>query len=44
MFSYTSKGRPIHIVCSPKEKYLGIVTAYVPKLDKWEKDFKTRRR
>ena len=43
MFSYTFKGRPVHIVCSPKEVYLGIITAYIPTLDKWMEDFKTRR-
>jgi len=44
MFSHTSKGRPVHIVCSPKEEYLGIIIAYIPTLDKWKEDFKTRRR
>ena len=44
MFTYTSAGRPVHIICSPKEEYLGIITAYVPTLNKWENDFRTRRR
>lgn len=44
MFSYTSKGRPVHIVCSPKEGYLGIITAYIPTLDKWAEDFKMGRK
>jgi len=44
MFCYSSKERPIHVVCSPKGDYLGIITAYVPVLEKWEKDFKTRRK
>jgi len=35
---------PLHVICSPKEEYLGIITAYIPTLDKWENDFKTRRR
>lgn len=43
MFSYASKGRPVHIVCSPKEAYLGIITAYIPTLDKWTQDFKRRK-
>jgi len=43
MFSYSSKARPIHIVCAPKDEYLGIITAYVPTLEKWENDFRTRR-
>ena len=42
MLSYTSKGRPVHVVCSPKEEYLGIITAYIPTLDKWKEDFKRR--
>ncbi len=44
MFSFSSQGRPIHIVCAPKDEYLGIITAYVPTLDKWQEGFKTRRR
>ena len=44
MFTYTSAGRPVHIICSPKEEYLGIITAYIPTLNKWENDFRTRRR
>lgn len=44
MFSYTNKKRPVHIVCSPKKSYLGIITAYVPALDKWMEDFRIRRK
>lgn len=44
MFTYASVGRPVHVICSPKEEYLGITTAYIPTLDKWENDFRTRRR
>lgn len=43
MFGYSHKARPIHVVCSPKNEYLGIITAYMPSIDKWESDFKTRR-
>jgi len=35
-------GRPIHIVCSPKDEYLVIITAYIPDEAQWSKDFKTR--
>ena len=39
-----SKGeRPIHVVCSPKEEYLAIITSYVPDPNEWETDFKTRK-
>ncbi len=44
MLGYSGKGRPIHMVCAPKDDYLGIITAYVPTLDKWENDFRTRKK
>ncbi len=44
MLAFTEKGRPVHIVCAPKEDYLGIITAYVPTEEKWEADFKTRKK
>ena len=44
MMSYTQNGRPVHVVCAPKEEYLAVVTAYVPSQDKWEDDFKVRRK
>lgn len=34
----------LHVIRSPEEEYLEIITAYVPILDKSENDFKTRRR
>ena len=43
MFGFTHCGRPIHVVCAPKERYLGIITVYVPSETGWEEDFKTRR-
>lgn len=44
MFAYTSRGRPLHVVCSPKEEYLGIITVYSPDLDKWQPNFRVRRK
>jgi hypothetical protein len=35
--------RPIHVVCAPKKDYLAIITAYLPSLEKWEEDWKTRK-
>lgn len=35
-------GRAIHIVCAPKEDYLAIITAYLPRADEWTNDFKMR--
>ncbi len=36
-------GKPIHVVAGLSDKYLWIITAYYPDLDKWENDFKTRK-
>jgi len=44
MMGYGTDGRPIHVVCSPKEEYLAIITAYIPTQEQWENDFKTRRK
>lgn len=30
-------------VCSPKHEYLAVITAYVPSLDEWESNLKTRK-
>ena len=35
-------GRPIHVVCSPKDDYLAIITAYVPDTSEWSDDFRIR--
>ena len=34
--------RAIHVVCSPKNDYLAIVTAYLPDPKLWSNDFKKR--
>lgn len=36
------EGRAIHIVCTPKDEYLAVITAYIPKEDQWSEDFRTR--
>ena len=36
------EGRPIHVVCSPKEDYLAVITAYLPDAHEWSDDFKAR--
>ena len=33
----------IHVVCSPKEDYLAVITAYLPSEDEWESDRGTRK-
>ena len=44
MFGFPRTKRPVHAVCLPREEFLWIITAYIPKEGKWEKDFKTRKR
>lgn len=34
---------PIHVVCSPKDDYLAVITAYRPGTDQWTGDFRRRR-
>jgi hypothetical protein len=36
-------GRWLHVVCSPKDDYLAIITAYVPDPEQWSADFRRRR-
>jgi hypothetical protein len=35
--------RAVHVVCSPKDEYLAIITAYLPDPTQWSDDFKRRR-
>ncbi len=34
--------RAIHVVCSPKEEYLAVITAYIPAPHIWSPDFRKR--
>ncbi|MEK7276801.1 MAG: DUF4258 domain-containing protein [Chloroflexota bacterium] len=38
----TDDARPIHVVCSPKDKYLAIITVYLPDVRQWSQDFRKR--
>ena len=38
-----NRQRSIHVVCSPKQDYLAIITAYLPSENEWESDLRTRR-
>lgn len=31
-------GRPIHVVCSPQDEYLAVITAYLPDPADWSDD------
>jgi hypothetical protein len=39
-----SSERVVHVVCSPKEDYLAIITAYLPSIEEWNRDMRTRRK
>jgi len=43
MLGYGIDRRPIHVVCSPKDEYLAVITVYLPDEHRWEPDWKTRR-
>jgi hypothetical protein len=42
LLGYGVEERVIHVVCSPKEDYLAIITAYLPNQNQWSSDFKRR--
>jgi len=35
--------RSIHVVCSPEDEYLAIITAYLPSDKEWQPDQRTRK-
>ena len=39
-----SSDRIIHVVCSPKEGYLAIITAYIPNTTEWDDTRRVRRK
>jgi hypothetical protein len=43
ILGHGNDSRPIHVVCAPKAEYLAIITAYLPSLDAWADDFRTRK-
>ncbi len=43
ILGYGEKGRPVHVVCSPKHEYLSIITAYLPNVREWEYGFRKRK-
>jgi Domain of unknown function (DUF4258) len=42
IFGYGEGSRTIHVVCSPKDEYLAIITAYLPDEDEWSDNFRVR--
>jgi hypothetical protein len=43
MLGFGVASRAVHVVCSPKDEYLAIITAYRPDPTQWSDDFKRRR-
>ena len=43
VLGFGEAGRGVHVVCSPKDEYLAIITAYLPDAAQWSEDFKRRR-
>jgi len=39
-----SSERIVHVVCSPKEDYLAIITAYIPDAAEWDDTRRVRRK
>ncbi len=44
VFCILQSGQPLHVVCSVGDGVLYLITAYRPTLDKFESDYKTRRK
>jgi hypothetical protein len=43
VLGFGDANRPVHVVCSPKDEYLAIITAYLPDPAQWSDDFGRRR-
>ena len=39
-----SENKPLHIVCSSHQSRIWVITAYEPSIEKWEDNFRERRR
>ncbi len=43
MLGYSADdARPVHVVCSPKDDYLAIITVYLPDARQWSQDSRRR--
>ena len=43
LLGFGGSERTLHVVCSPKEDYLAVITAYLPNADQWSPDYRRRR-
>lgn len=44
ILGFDENSSPLHSVCAIGQNYLWIITVYKPASDKWENNYKTRRR
>jgi hypothetical protein len=44
MLGRGEEDRPVHVVCAPKRDYLAIITTYLPSVEQWASDWRTRRK
>jgi hypothetical protein len=44
LLGFVEESRPIHVVCSPKQEFLAIITAYLPDENEWTDNFSKRKR
>ena len=42
LLGFADDAQPIHVVCSPKDEYLAVITAYRPDVEQWSPDFRRR--
>jgi hypothetical protein len=42
LLDFGDNNRAVHVVCSPKDEYLAIITAYLPDPVQWSEDFRRR--
>lgn len=42
ILGFGDNAHPIHVVCSPKDEYLAVITAYRPDPAQWSSDFRRR--
>jgi len=38
------RSMPVHVVCAPHEDIFIVITVYIPTIEEWGEDFKTRRK
>ena len=43
MLGWVNKNRAIHVDCAPKDDYLAIITAYLPRVESWSERFTKRK-